>query len=234
MWTLLRLLLVTLRLLPTARRDLVLENLALRHQLAVCARPRRPPLSDDDRRFWSALARDWPRWRDVLVLVPPETVVRWHRTPGAGTGAGRVGLEGQDRLCVAHGVHARFELGEEVRPFEATRVQDDEYPASLASIDANCVRRQVSPPRRSRLPASAVAATLRPGLGTNSAFTKQRLRSVRKIEHSRQPSTFAPRGAPVSPDERFERAGSGSLRPPFGPVDLVPDRHSARRGDTEP
>ena len=46
MWILLRLLLIGLRLAPTARRDLILENLALRHQLAVCARPHRPHLLD--------------------------------------------------------------------------------------------------------------------------------------------------------------------------------------------
>ena len=57
MWILLKLLLITLQLVPTAKRDLVLENLALRHQLAVCARPRRPHLYEADRRFWSSLAR---------------------------------------------------------------------------------------------------------------------------------------------------------------------------------
>ncbi len=67
--------------LPRTRRDLVLENLALRHQLAVYARSqRRPPLRDTDRRFWSALARGWVGWRDPLIVVQPDTVVRWHRT----------------------------------------------------------------------------------------------------------------------------------------------------------
>ncbi len=31
------------------------------------------------RLFWVALRRSWPRWRDALILVKPETVVRWHR-----------------------------------------------------------------------------------------------------------------------------------------------------------
>ncbi len=80
MWILLKLLLIGLRLAPTARRDLILENLALGHQLAVCARPRRPHLREADWRFWSSLARGWPAWRHALVLVQPETVVAWHRT----------------------------------------------------------------------------------------------------------------------------------------------------------
>ena len=62
MWFSLRLLLVASRLLPRARRDLVLENLAPRHQLAVYQRSqRRPRLADGDRRFWSTLARSWSR-----------------------------------------------------------------------------------------------------------------------------------------------------------------------------
>jgi len=32
-----------------------------------------------DRAFWLVLSRLWSRWADVLVLVKPETVVRWHR-----------------------------------------------------------------------------------------------------------------------------------------------------------
>ena len=70
-----------LRLLGRSRGDIVLENLVLRHQLGVHARsPRRPARSDRDRRFWSAVARRWPAWRGALVLVHPDTVVRWHRT----------------------------------------------------------------------------------------------------------------------------------------------------------
>ena len=64
-----------------SRRDLVLENLALRHQLAVCTRQtRRLQLRPSDRRLWSLLARGWSGWRSALVIVEPDTVVRWHRT----------------------------------------------------------------------------------------------------------------------------------------------------------
>ncbi len=34
---------------------------------------------DIPRAFWVALSRLWPRWRSALVVVRPETVVRWHR-----------------------------------------------------------------------------------------------------------------------------------------------------------
>ena len=81
MWFWFRLWLSATRLLPRERRDLVLENLALRHQLAVYQRsPRRPDLATHDRRFWSTLARGWSDWRGAASLVQPDTVVRWHRT----------------------------------------------------------------------------------------------------------------------------------------------------------
>jgi hypothetical protein len=64
-----------------SRRDLVLENLALRHQLAVLNRTaRHKRLSNADRFFWAVLSRWWHRWKDALVIVRPDTVIRWHRT----------------------------------------------------------------------------------------------------------------------------------------------------------
>ena len=63
-----------------SRRDLALENLALRQQLAVAKRHmKRSNLEDCDRIFWIVLARCWDRWRDVVFVVKPDTVVRWHR-----------------------------------------------------------------------------------------------------------------------------------------------------------
>ena len=63
-----------------ARRSLLLENLALRQQLAVLKR-RHPRLRLDllDRLFWVALRRFWSGWQQSLLVVTPATVVRWHR-----------------------------------------------------------------------------------------------------------------------------------------------------------
>src|SRR5450432_594824 len=61
--------------------DLAIENLALRQQLANLRRTSsRPRLRNSDRAFWLVLSRLWSRWADVLVVVKPDTVVRWHRT----------------------------------------------------------------------------------------------------------------------------------------------------------
>ena len=62
------------------RADLLLENLVLRQQLAVLKQSSpRPKITDSFRLFCVALRRIWPRWKQALVLVRPETVVRWHR-----------------------------------------------------------------------------------------------------------------------------------------------------------
>ena len=76
-----------LRLLSTlpvsfvrSRCDLLLENLALRQQLSVSSRRHpQPRFSTPDRFFWMMLRRLWPGWKRALILVQPETVVRWHR-----------------------------------------------------------------------------------------------------------------------------------------------------------
>ena len=69
--------------IPTAlrlRSELALENLALRQQLAVIHRQhRRPRIRKSDRVFWLLLSRFWGNWKETLVIVRPETVLRWHR-----------------------------------------------------------------------------------------------------------------------------------------------------------
>ena len=62
------------------RLSLVTENLALRQQLLVLHRSsKRPRLRHRDRLFWITLAKLWRDWRSILVIVKPETVIKWHR-----------------------------------------------------------------------------------------------------------------------------------------------------------
>jgi transposase InsO family protein len=70
----------SLRSALRTRADLALENLALRQQLINLRRTSsRARLRNSDRAFWLVLSRFWSRWTDVLVVVKPDTVVRWHR-----------------------------------------------------------------------------------------------------------------------------------------------------------
>jgi putative transposase len=72
--------LAVIRVYFRSRTDAALEVLALRQQVAVL-KPRRPrpPLTAVDRLFWTVLRQAWSGWKDVLVIVKPETVVGWHR-----------------------------------------------------------------------------------------------------------------------------------------------------------
>ena len=59
---------------------LILENLALRQQLAIFKRRvKRPGIKTRDRIFWVILSRFWKDWKDALIVVKPETVIHWHR-----------------------------------------------------------------------------------------------------------------------------------------------------------
>jgi putative transposase len=63
-----------------SRNSLGLEIVALRQQVNVLKRKHpRPRMSMWDQVFWVFLRRVWSRWAEVLVVVKPETVVRWHR-----------------------------------------------------------------------------------------------------------------------------------------------------------
>ena len=73
---LLKALVAVLRVFLASRSALALENLALRHQRMVLERTaKRPRLRKRDRLFWTWLARLWPGWKSVLVIVQPETVL---------------------------------------------------------------------------------------------------------------------------------------------------------------
>ena len=76
----LRLVLGTIARHFCTRRSLLLENLALRQQLAVFKRRHaRPKLNLLDKLFWIAARQFWSNWKQSLVIVLPDTVVQWHR-----------------------------------------------------------------------------------------------------------------------------------------------------------
>ena len=80
MLTMLRILLATALSSLQTTPELAVENLALRQQLAILMRTSpRPKLIAVERSFWVLLSRFWPGWKNLLVVVKPETVVRWHR-----------------------------------------------------------------------------------------------------------------------------------------------------------
>ena len=68
------------RLFFRSRLDLLMENLALRQQLAVFKQQRsRPRMQPADRLFWVFLRSVWRSWANALIVVEPDTVVQWQR-----------------------------------------------------------------------------------------------------------------------------------------------------------
>ena len=69
-----------LRLIFRSKHDIVLENLALRQQLAVQQRSiKRPKIKNSDRISWIWLSRFWNHWRSSLIIAKPPTVIGWHK-----------------------------------------------------------------------------------------------------------------------------------------------------------
>ena len=105
-----------------ARATLEAENLVLRQQVNVLRRrmPQRPHLNNTDRFLFVWLYRWFPSVLEVVAIVRPETIIRWHR---AGFRAywrwrsrNRVGrLSRANALCVAPRIHGELlKLGFEV------------------------------------------------------------------------------------------------------------------------
>jgi hypothetical protein len=63
-----------------SRRELIAENTLLRQQLIVASRKvKRPAFQPHERGLLVLLSRLVPHWGSALLLVQPETVLKWHR-----------------------------------------------------------------------------------------------------------------------------------------------------------
>ena len=83
MWPLFKLVMLLLRCIPAflpGRNNQAIVELALRQPLATYAlKGPKPRITSVDRIFWAFLSRIWSGWKENLVIVQPDTVVRWHR-----------------------------------------------------------------------------------------------------------------------------------------------------------
>src|SRR5215211_6320521 len=66
--------------LARTRRELLLENALLRQQVIILRRSvKRPALTTLDRGLLLLLGSRLRAWAGALIIVRPETVLRWHR-----------------------------------------------------------------------------------------------------------------------------------------------------------
>ena len=69
-----------IQIVRKSKSELIIENLALRQQLAIYqTKKTKPRLTNFDRSFWIALKQSWNKWIDHLIIVRPETVVDWQK-----------------------------------------------------------------------------------------------------------------------------------------------------------
>src|SRR5438552_17261179 len=72
--------LATLTDLDRSKSELIAENALLRQQLIILRRQvKRPACTKTDRLLLVLLARIVRTWKQTLLIVQPETLLRWHR-----------------------------------------------------------------------------------------------------------------------------------------------------------
>ena len=99
MWELLRIVARSVVSALGQRRDLALENLALRHQLSVLKRQAKKfQLEDRDRLFWIGIKRFWAGWSGALHLVQPAPWWGGTALDSATTGAARAPPGGRPKI----------------------------------------------------------------------------------------------------------------------------------------
>jgi putative transposase len=90
--------------LSRSKSKLVLENALLRQQLIVLQRHvKRPTLTWRDRALFVLIASKLPTWKTALMIVQPDTLLRWHRDLFRRVwrlGSRRKGKKGRDPLLV--------------------------------------------------------------------------------------------------------------------------------------
>ena len=83
MWHQLKLATTFLRCIPAffrSRNEQALVELALRQQIATYTQGgAKPRITPADRAFGVLLSQIWSGWKESLVIVQPDTVVRWQR-----------------------------------------------------------------------------------------------------------------------------------------------------------
>jgi putative transposase len=63
-----------------SKAELVVENALLRQQLIVLKRSvKQPKLTRQDRWLMVLLSSKVPHWKQALLIIQPETLLRWHR-----------------------------------------------------------------------------------------------------------------------------------------------------------
>ncbi len=144
--------LASVRALFRSRSEQAIVELALRQQLTTYARQQtKPRLTPLDRTFWVALSRIWPRWKNVLCIVQPETVVRWHQK-GFALYWRSISMPGPGRPLIAQELQALIRRLASENDWRARKIQAEleklGFTISLATVSRYLPKRRPDLDRR--------------------------------------------------------------------------------------
>ncbi|MGQ0614110.1 MAG: integrase core domain-containing protein [Planctomycetaceae bacterium] len=161
-------LLTLIRALAADRARLATETLLLRQQILVLMRSvKRVRLDDGDRAFWVAVHRCLRDWKEHLVIVKPETVLRWHREAFRRFGGARSRSKpgrppvGDDVVALIRGLASENPL------WGAPRIASEL--ARLGHVVADSTVAKYMLPRSRRPPSQTWRTFLRNHLGVSAA-----------------------------------------------------------------
>ena len=199
-------------------RQLALENLALRHQLAVDKRTiLRPRLRRTDRLWWVWLARVWTGWRAALVDRAPDSVLRWQRRRVREHGTKLSGRPTGGRPPVNPAIKALVLTAAVLLIAVVVAIIVDPWRGQTWGARPTCHQPPAARPSRATVPFH-IASCSQPGIPSAAARSMKLARSPRRAK-SRKASRCACHMAGSEPS--VDRLASDGLDPPRPPSSLA-------------
>ncbi len=194
------------------RSRLLAENLALRQQLAMLHRQsKRPRVKSRDRWFWIFMVRLFRDWRSWLVVVKPDTVIRWHRAGFRGYWRWKSRPKKRGRPAITNEIAELIRrLAEENPLWGAPRVHGELMKLGF-EVAERTVGRYLKRIRRTRPTSQSWMTFLRNHMGCTAAcdFFVVPTITFRLLYCSRSSPSLGDRRVPVrTPDQSCSSSGS--------------------------
>ena len=133
------------------RNSLMMENLALRHQLMVLKRNTpKPRFTEPDRLFWVAYSKLIKGWQCFLEIASPRTVVDWNKRRFKRYWANKSRNQGPGRPCVSQEIQDLIRTMSQANPAWGTpriigELKKIGISVSKATVDRYRIKRKRSP-----------------------------------------------------------------------------------------
>ncbi len=147
--------------LARSKPQLVAENLLLRQQLIVLNRSvKRPRCTSAERCLFVLLASKLQRWKEALLIIKPETVLRWHRQGFRLLWKQKSYARSREPKVPAETITLIKEMAANNRLWGAERIRGELLKLNI-KVAKRTVQRYMRPARPQRRPAQTWATFLR-------------------------------------------------------------------------